>query len=159
VSLTTRGPRKGERNGVHYGFVTPARFDRLRRQGRLAEWAPVHDHIYGTPRANIERARRQRRVMLFNLDVQGAASLRREVPGSVTIFLEPPSRAVLRQRLLGRHSEDVAARRLRLRTAVSELARRGEYDYIVTNDRLPQCVRDCESIIRAELLRRAGGTA
>ncbi|MEW5701858.1 MAG: guanylate kinase [Candidatus Zixiibacteriota bacterium] len=154
VSVTTRPRRRGERDGVHYHFITPAQFAALRSRRALVEWARVHDHHYGTPRANLERARRAGRVLLFDIDVQGAASLRRSDPDMVSIFLRPPSFAELRRRLLGRRSEGTGERARRLVTARRELARADEYDYIVTNEHVPQCVSDCEAIIRAELLRR-----
>jgi guanylate kinase len=154
LSVTTRPRRRGERNGVHYRFLPPEEFARLRSRRLLVEWATVHGESYGTPRTNLERAWRAKRVMLFDLDVQGAAQLRRAEPSVVTVFLQPPSMAVLRQRLSGRGSEDAAQRKRRLATAKREMKRRGEYDYLVTNGRLAQCVSDCEAIIRAEILRQ-----
>ncbi len=153
LSTTTRGKRAGERNGTHYNFVTPMQFQRLIRSGRLVEWASVHDQFYGTPKANIARANRLKRVMLFDLDVQGAATMRKSVPSVVTIFIMPPSWEVLKKRLEGRRSETIAQRRRRLRTAREELRRKREYEYWVVNDRLEQCVEDCAAIIRAECLK------
>ena len=153
ISVTTRGKRRGERSGTHYTFVSSDRFKRLIKAGQLVEWASVHDQSYGTPKANIVRARRLRRVMLFDLDVQGAAAMRKSVPSVVTIFLAPPSWEILKKRLEGRHSETEAQRRRRLRTAREELRRQPEYEYRVINDNLVNCVSDCEAIIRAELLK------
>lgn len=155
VSVTTRSRRKGERSGAHYRFIDSDEFTRLRRAGELAEWARVHGHYYGTPQANLRRAYRLKRVMLFDLDVQGAAELRRSEKSVVSIFLQPPSMALLRSRLLGRGSENISERRRRLATAKMEMKRRFEYDYLVTNDRLSRCVSDCAAIIRAEILRTA----
>jgi guanylate kinase len=154
VSVTTRTRRRGERSGVHYKFVSPEEFAAMKKARALVEWARVHDHYYGTPRANLERARRAGRVLLFDIDVQGAAALRRFEPDVVSIFLVPPSFAVLRERLIQRHSEGTRERAKRLNTARQELKRCSEYEYLVTNGRLGTCVSDCESIIRAELLRR-----
>jgi len=154
VSVTTRPKRTGEKQGQHYDFVTPVAFERLVRDGQFVEWARVHSDCYGTPKRNISRARRARRVLLFDIDVQGAASLRAAEPSVVSIFLRPPSWTVLRNRLQGRASETAQQQRLRLRTARQELSRCSEYDYWVTNDDLAKCVADCEAIIRAELLRR-----
>ncbi|MBI5866728.1 MAG: guanylate kinase [candidate division Zixibacteria bacterium] len=153
ISTTTRGKRAGERNGTHYNFVTTAQFQRLVKSGRLVEWASVHDQFYGTPKANIARANRLKRVMLFDLDVQGAATMRKNVPSVVTIFIMPPSWEVLKKRLEGRRSETIAQRRRRLRTAREELRRKHEYEYWVVNDHLEQCVEDCAVIIRAESLK------
>lgn len=156
ISTTTRAKRPGERNRTHYNFVTADQFQRLVRSGRLVEWAKVHDQFYGTPKANIARARRLRRIMLFDLDVQGTAAMRKSVPAVVTIFILPPSWEVLKKRLEDRRSETIAQRRRRLCTAREELRRKREYEYWVVNDRLEQCVEDCEAIIRAESLRSAG---
>lgn len=154
VSATTRARRRGERHGVHYLFLNRPEFEKMVKQNRFVEWARVHDDLYGTPQANIERARRLRKVMLFDLDVQGAAALKKREPSLVSIFLLPPSWGVLKGRLTARGSESMAQRIRRLKTARAELTRRGEYDYWVTNDRLAGCVSDCEAIIRAEQLRR-----
>jgi len=154
VSVTTRTRRRGERSGTHYQFLSPDQFKHLRSQRRLAEWAEVHGQFYGTPRANLERAWKAKRVMLFDLDVQGAANLQRTEPSVVTIFLQPPSMAVLRKRLWGRGSEGPTERKRRLENAKKEMTHRGAYDYLVTNDRLTRCVADCEAIIRAEILRQ-----
>jgi guanylate kinase len=154
LSVTTRAKRPGEKQGQHYDYVTPAAFERLIGKGQFAEWARVHNDYYGTPRKNITRARRARQVLLFDIDVQGAASLRKSEPSVVSIFLLPPSWAVLRDRLKRRDSETAGQQRQRLRTARQELSRRFEYDYWVTNDDLAGCVSDCEAIIRAEMLRR-----
>ena len=124
------------------------------RSRSLVEWAHVHQDYYGTPRANILRAKKMKRIMLFDLDVQGAASLRECEPSVVSIFLLPPSWNVLKKRLEERGSENAAQRRIRLQTARGELERRTEYKYWVTNDRLAACVSDCETIIRAEFLRQ-----
>jgi len=153
VSITTREKRRGERNGTHYTFVGPEQFKRLIKSKQLVEWARVHDQYYGTPQANILRARRLRRVMLFDLDVQGASAMRKSVPSVVTIFLRPPSWEVLKRRLQGRRSETVVQQRRRLRTAREELRRKGEYEYWVTNDNLETSIADCETIIHAELLK------
>lgn len=154
ISMTTRPKRAGERSGVHYYFATVAEFEQMKREDKLIEWATVHGQSYGTPRANIDRAFRKKSVMLFDLDVQGAASLREATPGVVSIFLLPPSMTSLRRRLKGRRSDDREAIIRRIETAQDELLRANEYEYLVTNDDLDECVGDCESIIRAELLRR-----
>lgn len=154
ISVTTRSKRPGERSGVHYYFASADEFERMKDAGKLVEWATVHGQSYGTPKSNIDRAIRQKRIMLFDIDVQGAASLRSAIPGMVSIFLLPTSLAALNRRLRGRRSDDKAAIVRRLETAKTELARAAEYQYLVTNDDLDECVKDCESIIRAEMLRR-----
>ena len=154
LSVTTRERRKGERNGVHYRFISSEEFEDLVAARQLLEWAEVHGDKYGTPRENVEQARRTRRILLFDIDVQGAAKLRKSIPGVVSIFLLPPSLAELKRRLTKRGSETPAQRRKRLETARQELARVKEYDYWITNDLLPVCVTDCEAVIRAEMMKR-----
>jgi guanylate kinase len=154
LSVTTRAKRPGEKQGQHYDYVTPVTFERLISKGQFTEWARVHSDYYGTPKKNITRARRTKQILLFDIDVQGAATLRKSEPSVVSIFLLPPSWVVLRDRLKRRGSETAGQQRQRLRTARQELSRRFEYDYWVTNDDLARCVSDCEAIIRAEMLRR-----
>lgn len=154
ISVTTRAKRRGERSGVQYYFASPGEFEQLSQKGQLVEWAEVHGQRYGTLRLNVERALRMRRVMLFDLDVQGAAAIRATLPEAVSVFLLPPSLPVLVRRLRGRRSEDRAALQTRLETAKRELERAGEYEYLVTNGELNDCVDDCEAVIRAELIRR-----
>jgi guanylate kinase len=154
VSATTRERRKGERQGIHYQYMEKSEFESAVEKKQFVEWARVHDDYYGTPTANIERAHKRKQVMLFDLDVQGAESLRKAEPSVVSIFLLPPSWDVLKKRLEARGSESIARLRRRLKNARVELSRRYEYDYWVTNNRLANCVSDCEAIIRAEQLRR-----
>lgn len=154
ISVTTRPKRRGERSGIHYYFASEDEFERMKEDGKLIEWATVHGHSYGTPYSNVARANKQKRVMLFDIDVQGAAALRASIPGMVSIFLLPTSMPALIRRLRGRRSDDRAAIERRLETARTELGRADEYEYLVTNDELSDCVDDCESIIRAELLKR-----
>ena len=153
VSATTRRPRPGEREGEHYRFLSKPEFRRWVRGGRLLEWARVHGNHYGTPRAPVERGIRQGRTAALAIDVQGAASVRRRLKGRVvTVFLLPPSWAVLRRRLCGRN-EPAASRRLRLANARDEMRRAGSYDYWVVNDDLKTAVRQIEAIVQAKRLR------
>ncbi len=154
LSVTTRERRKGERDGIHYHFVASDEFQELIDRDELLEWAEVHGERYGTPRANVADAHRRKRILLFDIDVQGAASLKRSEPSAVSIFLLPPSWAELKRRLEMRGSETKARLKKRLETAHRELTRVSEYDYWITNDQLSACVTDCETVIRAELLKR-----
>jgi len=153
VSVTTRPPRRGEVDGVHYHFVNHKRFQRLIDLNRLAEFATVHGELYGTPRQNVAKAIAQKRVMLFDLDVVGGLALKRQYPETVLIFLTPPSWEVLRMRMVGRKSETTAQVQRRLTRARRELPYWRMYDYVVVNENLTKSVADCLSIIRAERLR------
>lgn len=159
VSCTTRGPRAGERDGKHYHFLSVPAFERLRKAGGLLEWARVHGACYGTPRRFIERCIRAGEVVLADIDVQGAATLRTKLRGAaVSVFLLPPSWGKLEARLRARRDTDPAAIRRRLRNARTELRRAGEYEYWVVNDRLEDALAGVASIIAAESLK-AGRTA
>ncbi len=153
VSMTTRGPRHGERHGREYWFVTPAQFAAERAHGALLEYAQVLNHWYGTPRRFIEAARRRGRDVLLGIDVQGARQIKRSGYPAVTIFIQPPGMAALRQRLRRRGTETPAQIRARLDLARRELRCVPEYDYVVVNDRLDDAVAQLTAIITAERCR------
>ncbi len=146
VSATTRRPRPGERDGDDYEFVSRDEFERMVNADELAEWARVHDHLYGTPRRNLTG--RDGRCVLLDIDVQGAAQVRRNVPSAVGIFLLPPSLEALLARLSGRGTEprDEVARRLRV--ARDELARVPEFDHVLVNADLDATVEAVRGIAR-----------
>ena len=139
VSTTTRPPRPGEREGVHYHFVDEAEFDRLIAAGAMLEWAVVHGrHRYGTPRPPVEQALAEGRPALLEIDLQGARQVREAMPEARFVFLAPPSWDELVRRLVGRGTEDQQERDRRLQTARVELAAEGEFDVTVVNDDLEQ---------------------
>jgi len=150
VSATTRPPRAGERDGVDYWFLTEAEFRARVAAGAMLEWAEVHGHLYGTPRANLEAAQAEGRHLLLDIDVQGAQQVRQRVPGTVLVFLLPPSVEVWLARLRRRGSEDAAALQRRLEAARRELLAAAEFDYIVVNDALEETVATMRAILRAE---------
>ena len=150
VSVTTRPPRSGERHGRDYRFVSRAMFERMRQRGALLEWAKVHGEYYGTPKRPIARTLAQGRHMLLNIDVQGARKIRRALgEQAILIFLLPPSRDVLRQRLVRRRTESAAAIRRRLAAAAREMACAQWYDYEVVNNRLSDTVAQVRAIVTA----------
>lgn len=135
VSATTRPPRPGEEDGRHYFFVDDAEFDRMIAAGELLEHATVHNrHRYGTPREPIDRALAAGRTVLLEIDLQGARQVRAAEPSATLVFLLPPSWDELVHRLVGRGTEGAEERARRLRTARTELAAQGEFDYRVVND-------------------------
>jgi guanylate kinase len=135
VSVTTRPPRPGEVDGVHYTFVDTATFDRLVETDELLEWAVVHGvHRYGTPRRPVEAALTEGRPALLEIDLQGARQVRRTMPEALFVFLAPPSWDEMVRRLVGRGTETPQERARRLETAREELAAEAEFDVTIVND-------------------------
>jgi len=149
VSVTTRPPRPGEREGIDYRFVSDEEFDRLVAGGELLEWAHVVGHRSGTPALPVEEALAAGRDVVLEIDVQGARQVRQRVPEAVLIFLAPPSLEELERRLRSRGTEDEARLALRLATARAEMAQQPEFDHVVVNDRLDQATAQVDAIIQA----------
>ena len=148
VSATTRQPRPGEIDGVHYLFVTDAEFDRLIADDQLLEWAEVHNRSrYGTPRGPVEAALAAGRRVLLEIDLQGARSVRARVPEATLVFLAPPSWEDLVQRLIGRGTESREEQEARLDTARVELAAKGEFDRLVVNHDVAQAAREVVALM------------
>jgi len=150
VSATTRRPRPGEVDGQDYQFLGRSTFEALIEGGDLLEWAEVHGELYGTPRANLQRAWEDGAHLLLDIDVQGARQLRAIQPDALTVFLLPPDYDRLVERLRGRGSEDGETFRRRMRTALSELSEVERFDYVVVNDDLEETLRTVEAIVAAE---------
>lgn len=134
ISATTRKPRPGEREGVDYWFHTPERFAELAAAGEFVEWARVYGNCYGTPRAPLVAAGSRRdRLLLLDIDVQGAAQLRAASIPARSIFVAPPSLAELRARLSARGTDAPEVVEQRLRVAEQEMEQRARYDHVVVN--------------------------
>ena len=134
VSATTRPPRPGEENGVHYWFVSDEEFDTMVKQGNLLEWATVHRAArYGTPRQTVELALASGRPAMLEIDLQGARQVRETMPDALFVFLKPPSWDELVRRLVGRGTENEEERERRLVTARDELAAEEEFDVTIVN--------------------------
>lgn len=155
VSVTTRPPRLGEKNGMDYRFVSEAEFLRMRDADELLESACVHGHWYGTPRPFIERSLEQGRQVILDIDVQGGRQIKSIFPESVLVFILPPSMSVLESRLRARRLDDDETIAKRLRAAEQELEAARGYDYLVLNEKIRQAVDDLKSIIVAEGLKMA----
>ncbi|MBC3761987.1 guanylate kinase [Quadrisphaera oryzae] len=135
VSATTRAPRPGEVDGVHYLFTSEADFDALVDRGQMLEWAVVHGrHRYGTPRGPVEQALAAGTPVLLEIDLQGARQVKAVMPDAHFVFLAPPSWEELERRLVGRGTEGPEERERRLSTARVELAAEGEFDTTIVND-------------------------
>lgn len=148
VSATTRPPRPGEVDGVHYYFVSADAFDRMIADGELLEWAVVHGvHRYGTPRGAVEARLEARTPVLLEIDLQGARQVRESMPDALFVFLAPPSWEELVDRLVGRNTEDAEERERRLATAREELAAESEFDVTIVNDTVERAAAQLERVI------------
>ncbi|GAB2633075.1 guanylate kinase [Nocardioides ginkgobilobae] len=148
VSATTRAPRPGEVDGVHYHFVSDAEFDRMVAEDDLLEWAVVHKAArYGTPRRPVEEALAAGRPAMLEIDLQGARQVRRTMPGALFVFLAPPSWEELVRRLVGRGTETEEERERRLVTAREELAAEPEFDVTITNHEVRRAADELVSLM------------
>ena len=154
ISCTTRERRKGEVDGKHYHFVDRDTFARMRDRGEFLEWAVVFDNFYGTPREPVERALAEGRDVLFDVDWQGAESLRDEKKGDVvSVFILPPSGEALERRLNERAQDSPDVVEARMRGASNEIQHWHHYDYVVINHDLDQALTALRAILAAERLR------
>ena len=154
VSVTTRKQRSSEVDGIHYRFIDRGEFERMKEAGQLLEWAQVHGHGYGTPRAPVEKVLAQGRDMLFDIDWQGAKQVRERLGDDVvSIFLLPPSMRELRARLERRAEDTASSIEARFESARREIERWRDYHYVVVNDDLKRAYRDVVAIVTAERLR------
>ncbi|WP_281672988.1 guanylate kinase [Pseudoramibacter alactolyticus] len=150
VSATTRAPRSGEKDGVNYFFLDQTTFEERISEDAFLEYARVHDHYYGTPKAYVEQLLNQGTDVILEIDVQGALQIKESLGYGVYIFIAPPSLEELKQRLIGRQSESPEQVVLRLANALKELSLADQYDYIVTNDDLEKATRQFLHIIDAQ---------
>lgn len=150
ISATTRAPRKGERDGVHYFFVDDTTFDKMVADDDLLEWAQVHSNRYGTPKSKILEHIAAGDQVILEIDVQGAFQVREKIPEAILVFIEPPSMVELRARLEGRNTETPQAIEKRMKTAEVELSRKMEYDYQLVNDNLDVATEKLVSFINGK---------
>ncbi len=151
VSVTTRSPRPGEQDGVHYFFVSDDDFNGMVERGDLLEWAVVHQSArYGTPRGPVEEALAAGRPALLEIDLQGARQVRSTMPDALFVFLKPPSWDELVRRLVGRGTETEAERTRRLETALEELAAEREFDVTVVNHEIHAAADELVALMTLE---------
>ncbi len=150
VSATTRRRRPGERDGVHYHFVSETEFDRLVADDEMLEWAVVHRGArYGTPRRPVQEALAEGRTTLLEIDLQGARQVREKMPEALFVFLAPPSWEELVRRLVGRGTEDATERERRLETARAELAAEPEFNVTIVNRRIHDAGEELIELMRS----------
>ncbi len=155
VSATTRPPRPGERNGVSYHFLTRAQFDAHVTAGDFVEHARYSGNCYGTLRSELERRLAAGTPVVLEIEVQGARQIRAAMPEAVAVFIAPPARAALRERLHGRRTDSPEQVNLRLQTADAELAAADEFARVVVNDNLELAIDQLEAIVRDALAEPA----
>ncbi|MBV1833582.1 MULTISPECIES: guanylate kinase [Novacetimonas] len=155
VSVTTRQPRPGETDGVHYHFRTMERFTQMANAGELLEWATVFGRGYGTPRAPVEQALAQGRDMVFDIDWQGHRQIRAALPDDVVgLFVLPPSIEELERRLHGRGSDEKAEIERRMQAARDEISHWNEFDHVIVNADLDCAIAQARAILTAARLQR-----
>ncbi len=155
ISVTTRPPRPGEIDGVHYYFVDDAIFDRMVEEDDFYEWAPVFGHRYGTPKGHIRNALKEGRDFLFDIDWQGTQQLyQKDQQDVVRVFILPPSIAELRRRLENRATDDVGVIDARMERARAEISHWDAYDYVVINEDVNACFAKVREILDAERMKR-----
>jgi len=157
VSYTTRAPRGGEQNGVHYNFVSRDQFDGLVRKGEMLEWAEVYGNFYGTSRRVIDDALSGGDDVLLDVDVQGARTICGKRPGATSVFIMPPSYGVLRERLEQRRLDKAYVIEQRLRVAYEEIRQFADYDYLIINSDLGKAIEELKAIVvgsRCRMKRR-----
>jgi len=150
VSHTTRKPREGEVNGLHYYFIDREDFEKMIEAHEFVEWAVVYDQLYGTSVSSISRGLSSGKDLLMDVDIQGSQKIKRQFPESLSIFILPPSLNILKKRLQKRSTNDKMNTGLRLKKAVEEIQRCRGYDFIIVNDDLKQAVKEIEAIIVAQ---------
>lgn len=159
VSVTTRGRRPSEIDGVHYHFIDKKKFERMRDQGDLLEWAEVHGNCYGTPREPVELALSGGKDVLFDIDWQGADQVARAMPEDlVRIFVLPPTMRELAARLERRAEDTAEVIAKRLANARAEIEHWRDYDYVIINKDLQTSLEKARAILYAERMRRARDT-
>jgi guanylate kinase len=159
ISYTTRAPRAGEQNGREYYFVSRAEFEDMVRKQEFLEHASVFGNYYGTARRFLREAEEEGKDLLLDIDVQGAAQIKRKIPQAASIFVLPPNRQELEKRLRTRSLDAENVIQRRLVTASREIENYDKYDYILINDRLEESIDALKSILLAERLKRSGAQA
>ncbi len=159
VSATTRPPRPGEIDGVHYHFVSPETFDRMVEEDDFYEWAHVFGHRYGTPKGMIRAALKEGQDFLFDIDWQGTQQLyQKDQQDVVRVFILPPSIDELHRRLQGRATDSPEVIAARMERAQAEISHWDGYDYVIINDDVDVCFDKVRAILEAERMKRARQT-
>jgi guanylate kinase len=155
VSYTTRRARGNEKPGESYVYISPQEFQKRIEEGEFLEHAEVFGNFYGTHREVLEQARAEGKDLVLDIDVKGARQLKERIPEAVTIFVLPPSRDILEQRLRSRSEDSEAVIQRRLKDAAEELRNYRQYDYVLVNHQVEESTATLAAIVRAERIRRS----
>lgn len=147
ISATTRAPREGEQNGREYFFLSKEEFEVMIEKKELIEWACYVDNYYGTPKQYVEKQLAQGKNVILEIEIQGALNVKKMFPEALLIFVTPPTAQELKNRLIGRGTEDMETINKRMERAAEESQFMGQYDYITINDVLDDCVEDMHATI------------
>ena len=153
VSVTTRAPRDGEKEGVHYYYRTQDEFDRMIEEGRFAEYIRIYNNSYGTLKSELERIVNSGKHVVLDIEFEGGLNIKKAFPDAVLIYLLPPSLAELKARIEHRGSETPETLNMRFGKAVAELEYAKLYDYVLVNDRVDECVNAINEIVTCEQRR------
>lgn len=151
VSATTRSRRSGEEEGKDYFFLTSEEFLWRRDAGEFVEWETIYGNYYGTLKAEVDRAMKSGRHLLFDVDVKGGLSIKRQYPHALTVFIRPPSLEILQQRLRDRKTEDVQTLARRLERVPMELELGSAFEHQIVNDELPRAIAAVQTIVQRYL--------
>ena len=150
ISATSRAPRPGEQEGREYFYKTVEQFEKMIEQDELIEYAQYVGNYYGTPKAYVEEKLNEGKDVILEIELQGAMKVKAKMPDTVLIFITPPSAQELKNRLVGRGTEDEATINARLKRASEEAEYMDKYDYLLINDDLDTCVRELHELIQSE---------
>ncbi len=153
ISATTRGPRDGEVDGREYFFLSREKFEKMIANNELIEYAKYVENYYGTPRAYVEKMLDEGKDVILEIEIQGALKVKEKFPDTLLLFVTPPSAEELKNRLVGRGTEEMSVIESRLSRAVEEAQGIEAYDYLIVNDKLDECVEEVHSIIHNEHFR------
>lgn len=152
ISVTTRQPRSGEQNGQHYFFTSEADFQTRINDGEFLEYALVHGNWYGTSKALVEKELGQKNDLILEIDYQGAQAIREQFPSSISIFILPPNKTVLRSRLEKRNTDDIATIEQRLNAASNEISHISDYQYAIINNNFDEALAELVAVVKTSRL-------
>ena len=152
ISVTTRQPRSGEQNGQHYFFTSEADFQTRINDGEFLEYALVHGNWYGTSKALVEKELGKQNDLILEIDYQGAQAVRGRFPSSISIFILPPNKTVLRSRLEKRNTDDIATIEQRLNAASNEISHISDYQYAIINNNFDEALAELVAVVKTSRL-------